>query len=547
MRKFCLLLFAVSLSAFAQHDHRMNSVDMSRAPVLKGLGDIHHKVSTQNELAQKFFDQGLALDYAFNHVEAERAFLQAQKLDPQMAMAWWGQALVLGPNLNDPITPEREQKAYAAIQKAKELGANATREEKALIDALAERYSIEKDHDRAELDLKYAVAMAEVAKQYPDDPDARTLYGAAWMETMPWDYYEQDGKLKPQIKLAEDQFEAVIKRWPNHTGARHFYIHAVEASSNPERAEPSADVLLNLAPSAGHLVHMPSHIYVRVGKYDEAVDSNRKAIVADEDYITQCQAQGIYPAAYYPHNMHMLTFAASMEGNSKEAIATAKKMVDKVPVQFAESVPQLGNVFEPLPMVTLLRFGRWDEVLATPKPGEKLLVAQATWHYAHGVALIRTGKVTEAQQDLEAIKKIAADPELPKQHARRTEATSMVAVAQNELAGEIAASARRYDEAIAFLEKAVAAQDAIPYSEPENWYSPSRDVLGAVLLDANRPADAEKVYRKDLEQHRGNGWSLYGLAKSLRAQGKDDEAEKVEAQFALAWAHADVKLTASRF
>jgi len=546
MRKLYLLLLASSL-AFAQHDHRLNDIDMSRAPLLHGVGDIHHHVSTKSEKAQEFFDQGLSLDYAFNHVEAERAFIQAQKLDPTLAMAWWGQALVLGPNLNDPITPEREAKAYAAIQKAKDLSPHATAEERALIDALAKRYSNEKDHDRARLDHDYAIAMDLVVQKFPNDPDARTLYGASWMETMPWDYYEQGGKLKPEIKLAEDEFEYVMKRWPRHTGAHHFYIHAVEASSTPERGLHSAAVLGSLAPSAGHLVHMPSHIYVRTGAYEDAAQVNRNAILADESYITQCQAQGIYPAVYYPHNMHMLTFATAMEGNSQEAIATAKKMVSKVPPEIADGIPQLGNLFVPLPMVTLLRFGHWDEVIAYPKPSDKLLIATATWHYAHGVALLRTDKVTEAEQDLAAIKAISINPDLPSQHARHTGAASMVAIAENELAGEIAADKHHFDEAIAYLEKAVAAQDALPYTEPEDWYSPTRDVLGAVLLEANRPADAEKVYLRDLEQHRENGWSLYGLAEALRALHKNDEATNIQARFNAAWTHADVKLTASRF
>jgi len=547
MRKVFLLFLALSTPAFCQHDHRLNDVDMSRAPLLKGLGDIHHKVSTENELAQKYFDQGLALDYAFNHAEAERAFIHAQKLDPKLAMAWWGQALVLGSNINDPVTPEREDKAYAAIQKAKELSASVSASDKDYIDALAVRYSNEKERDRAKLDRAYSDALAALAKKYPDDPDAITLHGASLMEMMPWDYYLTNGDPKPEIVTAQQEFETVIKRWPRHTGAPHYYIHAVEASSTPERGLPSAEILGSLAPAAGHLVHMPSHIYVRTGHYYDAMRVNESAVAADEDYISQCRAQGIYPVRYYPHNMHMLSFAAAMEGRSQEAIANASKIVTKVPADMAVEHPALGNMFVPLRTMAMLRFGHWDEVLALPEPNAKLLIADAIWRYGRGVAFVRTGKLEDAGKELAAIDTIAANPDLEHQYLRRADGETLVSIAQNALAGELAENSKQYDAAIATLEKAVAAQDSLHYSEPEDWYFPVRHVLGAVLLEANRPAQAEKVYLKDLEQHRENGWALYGLAKALRAQGKNDDAERAKARFGAAWMHADVKITASRF
>ena len=547
MRKLCLLLFAVALSTFAQHNHRLNDVDMSRAPLLQGVGGVKHHVSTKNPQAQRFFDQGLNLFYAFNHAEAERAFVQAQKLDPNLAMAWWGQALALAPNINDPITPDRAEKAYAAIQTAVAKSKKAPTEEKDYITTLAIRYSPDKNADRAKLDLDYARAMGELAKKYPNDTDALVLYAGALMETMPWDYYEPNGDPKPDTVTIQKTLEAAIRQSPHHTGALHYYIHAVEASSTPDRGEPVADTLAPLAPSAGHLVHMPSHIYLRVGRWNDAVEANRKAILADEDYISQCRAQGLYPVAYYPHNIHMGSFAAAMEGNSAEALLQANKMATKVPAEISDEMPFWGNIVTSLPVLAMVRFGRWDDVLEYPQPSAKLIVSNAVWHYGRGLALIRSGKSDDTDAELAAIRKLSTDPALKDMKMGNNDGAKIVTITENALSGELAASRKQWEDAVSSLEKAVSVQDSLHYNEPEDWYLPVRHDLGAVLLDANRPADAEQVYRKDLEQHRWNGWALYGLAKSLRAQGKNDEAERVEAQFALAWAHADVKLTASRF
>jgi tetratricopeptide (TPR) repeat protein len=543
-----LFFLVIVVGATAQHKHEASlSVDMGRAPLLKGVGDINHPVSTKNPDAQRFFNQGLALIYAFNHLEAERAFVQAQKLDPKLAMAWWGQALALAPNINDPITPDRADKAYAAIQTALQKSKGAPAAERDNITTLAKRYSPDKNADRAKLDVNYSKAMDDLARKYPDDPDAQTLYASALMETMPWDYYEANGDPKPEIIAAQKTLEATIKRWPNHTGANHFYIHAVEASSTPDRGEPSADRLGVLAPSAGHLVHMPSHIYLRVGRWEDAAEVNRKAALADEDYISQCHAQGIYPVMYYPHNLHMGSFAAAMKGGSTEAIALANKMAAKVPEVVSEEMPSWGNLVTSMPVMAMVRFGKWEDVLKYPEPSQKLLASVAIWHFGRGVALVRTGKATEAESELGAIKKIAADPSLKVMKVGFNDGSKVVSIAENGLAGELAASRKQYDIALVSLGKAVTIQDSFHYNEPEDWYFPMRHMLGAVLLEAGRPADAEQLYRKDLEQHPHNGWALYGLAKSLRAQGKDDGAELAEAQFATAWAYADVKLLASSY
>jgi tetratricopeptide (TPR) repeat protein len=553
MRRFLLLIVAACLLAeplVAQHKHEPDqSVDMSRAPLLQGVGVINHPVSTKNKQAQQFFNQGIALIYAFNHLEAERAFIQAQKLDPKLAMAWWGQALALAPNINDPITPDRAGRAYAAIQIAIQKSKGKPQVERDYINTLAKRYSPDKDADRAKLDLTYAKAMGDLAKKYPDDPEAQVLYASALMETMPWDYYQPNGDPKPEIVIVQTTLESSMKRWPNHTGALHLYIHAVEASSTPARGEPVADALAPLAPSAGHLVHMPSHIYLRVGRWEDAAEANRKASLADEDYISQCNAQGIYPIAYYPHNLHMGSFSASMQGGSTEAIGLAYKMSAKIPAEVGDEMPFWGNIFTSLPVLADIRFGRWDDILKYPQPSAKLLASNAIWHYGRGLALLRTGKVDQADAELAAIKKIADDPALKKNDMKmgNNPAEKMVAISQNALVGELAASRKQWDAAVAALQKAVEVQDSLHYNEPEDWYLPMRHALGAVLLEAGKPSEAEQVYRTDLEKHPKNGWALYGLAKSLRAQGKNDDAELAEAQFAMAWMHADVKLTSSAF
>jgi tetratricopeptide (TPR) repeat protein len=543
-----LIVFALAAGAPAQHKHNPDQkVDMARAPLLKGVGDIDHPVSTKNKEAQQFFNQGLALIYAFNHLEAERAFVQAQKLDPKLAMAWWGQALALAPNINDPITPDRAGRAYQAIQIAIKKQKNASKAERDYIQTLAQRYSPDKNADRVKLDLVYAKAMGELAKRQPNDPDAQTLYASALMETMPWDYYQPNGDPKPEILVVQKTLEDTMKRWPNHTGAHHLYIHAVEASSTPNRGEPSADVLGGLAPIAGHLVHMPSHIYLRVGRWEDAAEANRKASKADEDYIAQCRAQGLYPVMYYPHNLHMGSFAASMQGGQQEAVGLAYKMAAKIPAAVGDEAPHWGNIFTSLPVMADLRFGKWEDILKYPQPPNKLLGSNAIWHYGRGVALIRTGKADDADKELEAIKKIAEDPGLKDQKMGNNEVAKIVAMSQNSLAGELAASRKQYEAAVSALEKAVEVQDTLHYNEPEDWYIPMRHSLGAVLLDAGRAADAEKVYREDLKRHPKNGWALRGVAESLRAQGKTEEANQAEADFTAAWTHADVKIAKSWF
>jgi tetratricopeptide (TPR) repeat protein len=517
------------------------------APLLKGIGDLHRPIKTNSPDAQIYFDQALTLLYAFNHHESERSFRQVAELDPTCAMAYWGQALALGPNINDPLPDaEREQKAYAAVQKAVSLEGNAAPPERALIQALATRYSAQPD--RQALNLAYAAAMEKVAAAYPDDPDVQVLYADALMNTTPWDYWLKGGVPKPLTTKVLAALDRVMKNYPNHPGAHHFHIHAVEAV-DPDRAVASADKLGTLVPVAGHLVHMPGHIYIRVGRYEDAAEANRKAIRADENYITQCRAQGLYPTGYYPHNIHFLWAALTMQGHGKEAIETARKAASKHSEEHFHQ-PGFGfpHLLSAVPTFALLRFGKFDEVLAEPEPAESMQFARGIRHFARGMAFRANGDTASAKKELAALQQIAARPELAELKVFDVNAlSSLLEIGSKMLAGEIEAAKGNFGEAERLLREAAECEDSLLYSEPPDWPQPVRHSLGAVLLEAGRPADAEKVYREDLVRHRGNGWALFGLMESLRAQGKAAEATQVEKQFRKAWAGADVQLTASRF
>jgi tetratricopeptide (TPR) repeat protein len=519
------------------------------APLLDNLGGHRHPISTKSSLAQRYFDQGLTLIYGFNHAEAVRSFREAARLDPECAMAYWGIALGLGPNINASMPEDAVPEAYAALQKALELAGRASEKEAAYIRALAARYTKEPVKDRKALDAAYATAMREVWKRHPDDLDAATLYAEALMDTMPWDYWTKDGKPKPDTVQALAALEAVLARNPNHPGANHYYIHAVEASPNPERGVPSADRLRDLVPGAGHLVHMPAHIYIRVGRYHDAVIANERAIEADNQYITQCHAQGLYPLAYVPHNHHFLWASAMLEGHSAKAVAAAREVAAHADAKKMRE-PGYGTLqhYSVIPLYALVRFGRWDEALKAPAPDKDLLYPTGVWHYARGMALTRKGRLDEAARELERLQAVAADPALESVTIWDINTTaSLMRVAVESLAGEMAAARGDYAQAVRRLEEAVRLENELRYDEPPPWGSPMRQALGAVLLDAGRPADAERVYLEDLEHYPENGWSLFGLEKSLRAQGKAEAAAAVAARLKEAWANADVTLTASRF
>ncbi len=527
-------------------DTKSAVVEGQIAPRLQNLGNHKHPVTTSSPRAQLFFNQGLTLTFGFNHREAARSFREVARLDPDCAMAYWGQALVLGPNINMPMPPDAEPQAHELIQKAVALKAKVSERERAYIDALATRYSNEEKPDRKALDRAYAEAARQLSERYPDDLDAATLYAEALMDLRPWNYWTKDGRPYPRTLKIVSVLESVLERNPNHPLGIHLYIHAVEAVK-PELAEAGADRLGKLAPGAGHLVHMPSHIYRRVGRYADASEANVQAIAADEDYITQCRAQGIYPLGYYPHNIHFLWDAASMEGRSEVAIDAARKVASKLSAEKLREIPML-NSFAVVPLFAYTRFGKWEEILQEPRPADDLLFLAGIWHYARGLAFTATGRLDAAATELESLDKIAADKSLQDLALfSPNSGAPIIKIAAEVLAGRLAAKRGETEKAIAHLHRAVLLEDALVYTEPADWHYPVRQSLGAVLLQAGRAAEAETVYWEDLRRNPENGWSLFGLMKSLEAQGKTEQAEEIEQRFRKAWTRANVTLTASRF
>lgn len=515
------------------------------APLFKNLGDLHLKISTDSERAQAFFDQGLRLTYAFNHAEAHRAFMEAARLDPNAAMAFWGQAYALGPNINDALPDEeRRTKSYEAIQKARQLSKNATTTEKAMIEALTTRYSEDVSVELQELNQSYMDAMNSLSQKFPEDANIQTLYAASVMNTMPWNYWDNEGNPMPNTLAAKKALETAFALNPDHPGAHHYYIHMVELP-HPDLAEKSADKLGGLMPAAGHLVHMPSHIYIRVGRYEDAVKANQKAIMADEDYISQCFSQGMYPLGYYPHNIHFLWSASSLLGASEMAIDAAKKTAEKVPIGELASLPFLQD-FASTPLLAYTRFGKWNQILTIPYPGDDYKHLKLIWHYARGIAFLRKDNTKEALEEVAAVEAMLKDPGLEEVVANYTNPSSDIAkVAHKVLLAEVAAYNGDLKSAIEYLEKAVELEDQLIYSEPSPWHIPTRQSLGAVLLKDGQYSAAEKTYREDLEIIRQNGWSLMGLHHSLQKQGKTDEASKVKSEFEKAWKHADIEINTS--
>ena len=533
-----------------QHKHYRESPEARKpapsgalAPRLQDLGKHTFPVSCASEKAQQFINQGVNLAYAFNHAEAGRSFREAARLAPDCAMAYWGEALVMGPNINAPMDPDTESQAYELAQKAKSLSKSASAREKALIEALTKRYSGE-PADRKASDREYALAMAKVAQQFPDDLDVATLYAESMMDLRPWNYWMRDGTPYEGTEEIVALLESVMTRDPKHPGALHLYIHLIEPTKNPERAEKAADALTGLMPGAGHIVHMPAHIYQRVGRYADSAKANERAIAADESYISQCRAQGIYPMAYYPHNIHFLWFATTAQGRSAAAIEAANKTGEQISDEALEQMPMLAG-FRVVKYWALARFGKWDKILALPKPANDLFLTGA-WHYVRGLAFIGKGDTGAAEKELAALNKIAANPALDYVMFSPNTAAGIIAIGPEVLAGELAAVKGDYDKAVAHLGRAVRLEDGLVYTEPTEWHYPPRLALGAVLLEADRPAEAETVYWQVLDRYPDSGWALFGLAEALKKQDKTAEAELIEARFTRGWRDADVKLTASR-
>jgi tetratricopeptide (TPR) repeat protein len=518
------------------------------APLFDGMGSHHHPITTSSSDAQRYFDQGLIIDFAFNHAESARSFRAAQTLDSAAAMTYWGEALALGPNINVTsngkavMADDDRRNAFAAVTKAKQLMANASEKERDYIMALATRYDGDPSTARDPLDIAYMNAMRALHKKYPQDDDAAALFAESIMNTMPWDYWLDGENPKPLGAEAIDVLEMVLARSPQHPMALHLYIHAVEASSSPERAEGAADRLQGLVPGAGHLVHMPAHIYWRVGRYADASAANVLAAQVDEDYIAACNAQGFYPAAYYPHNIHFLWAASSMEGRSEVAIASARKVAANVQLEMVDAFPGV-EFFKTIPLLSLTQFGHWEDILAEPAPPDHLEYSTAIWHYARGTAFARQGDLDAARSEHSKLVPLRTASDVEFLDSLLYPATMLLEIADHLVAGEIAAADNDFGEAIDHFEKAVKVQDALPYTEPPFWYYPTRHSLGRALMLNGNAAKAEAVYREDLEQYPRNGWAMFGLVQSLEAQGKD--ATEAKEKFAFAWRGADVVLKGS--
>lgn len=522
------------------------------ANLLQGLGDHHFPITTRNPEAQRWFDQGLMLTFGFNHDAAERSFLRATQLDPDCAMCWWGASLVLGPHVNAGMDPESNARAWSRLQKARALAGNAGPREQAFINALSARYAQDPPEDRRPLDEAYAAATRQLVEQRADDLDAAVFHAEALMDLQPWNYYDEQRRPIGHTAEIVSVLESVMQRDPDHAGALHLYVHAVEASDDPQRGVAAADRLRELIPGSGHLVHMPAHIYARVGRWHDAVIANERAIEADDAYLAVCRGntKGIYPLGYVPHNHHFLWFAASMEGNSQTARRAALETAKRTNLPELMRTPGYAGLqhYWMTPWFDRVRFGRWDEIAASPNPAEDLPYVTAIWHYAQGTAAARQQRDDDAQRHLLALRTLVADPVLDTMTMwDRYPLTHAANIAERSLTAEIASANGDRDTAIAALREAAAIEDQIPYDEPPGWHAPVRHSLGALLLDAGRADEAEAVYRKELARNPANGWSLHGLAKSLRAQRRADEAAQVEKQLAEAWQHADVDLVASRF
>jgi tetratricopeptide (TPR) repeat protein len=515
-------------------------------PLLPGLGSHHHAISTTSPLAQLYFDQGLRLIYAFNHDEARRSFEQAARLDPHAAMPRWGIALALGPNINNRmVDAAREKAAFAAIQAARALAGGATPIERAYIEALSARYSAVPTHHRSALDRAYADAMRDLTRRFPDDLDAATLFAEALMDLHPWDLWTREGEPGPDTPEIVATLEAVLARAPEHPGANHYYIHAVEASSHPEKALPSAERLPGLMPGAGHLAHMPAHIYIRLGRYAEASHATEAGALIDRKYLDTHGSDGFYALMYYPHGLQFLSMTASMEARAMKAIESAWAASAAVPDAALREMPMLEG-FRATPFFALARFGRWTDILAAPAPPPEQRFAHGIYHYARGLALARTGDTGGSARELEALEAIrAATPGGTRVGFNR--AAPLLQIGTLVLSGEIALARGRANEAIADLRRAAAIEDTLSYGEPPDWPVPVRHHLGAALLAANRPEEAEAVYLEDLRVNRENGWALLGLLQSLRAQHRSDEAATVARRLAAAWPHTDVAPRGSRF
>ena len=505
------------------------------AALVAGYGTWHHPVSTKSPQAQAFFDQGLRQIYAFNHDEALRSFERAGELDPKLAMAFWGVAEAVGPNYNDPASEDRFAKAHEAIEKAQALAADASAGNKAYIDALAKGFPADASADRRAALEQYRDAMRDVMKRFPDDLDAATLFAEAGMNLHPWGLWRPDGTPEEGTEEIVTTLESVMRREPNHLGAIHYYIHSVEASNSPERALAGANRLAQLAPAAGHIVHMPAHIYIRTGDYQSALTTNQKAALADQAYIKGGAAPGIYSMMYYSHNLHFIAMAAAMNGNYPEARRGAQLLAANVGPH-VKDMPPLGG-FMTVPLAVEVRFHKWNEILKAPQPDAAMQTATVFWHFARGLALAATGKLDEAEAEHKVIAEAEekTSPDEIFQMPINNKTKDILKIAENVLGAKISLAKNDMDATVNQLRAAVATQDLLKYDEPEDWFYPVRESLGAVLLKIGDDAGAEEVFRADLAHHPRNPRCLFGLEQALKAQDKAYDAGFVRKQFDANW------------
>lgn len=516
------------------------------APLLKGLGSVHYKVNTRSAKAQKFFNQGLALTYGFNHGEAYRSFKTALKHDSTCAMAYWGIAMVLGPNYNAPLNPASLADINDAIDKAVKYSKGASPKEKALIHTMTKRFPREEVKDMTPYYEAYAQALKEAHESFPKDMDIATIYADALMNLHPWNLWLKDGNPQPWTPEIVALIEKILQKIPDHPGAMHYYIHATEASNKAEVALPYADKLRTAMPAAGHMVHMPSHTYIRTGHYHKGVVANEKASLADSVYIAQCRAEGFYPLVLYPHNIHFLAACAFLEGSSQKALDAARMVSRKADRKYLADMAGVQH-FYIIPLYVMVHLGRWDEILQEPEPGKSLKYPTAIWHYARGMALAAKGNKTAAEQELKTIQEMLADGSLKDLSIWDVNTImDLVQIAAYSLEGELAGYNGDYATAEDRLTKAIEIEDKLAYTEPPDWFFSVRLSLGHWLVKGKKYAEAEKVYEKDLETFKENGWALKGLFNSLKGQGKEAEALAVSKRFNEAWKYADMKIESSR-
>jgi tetratricopeptide (TPR) repeat protein len=530
-----LVLAQAETAPFKPGQQLPNPASADTPPLYGDLGTLHIPVSTANRRAQAYFDQGMRLAFGFNHAEAARAFRAAQQLDPKCAMCYWGEALVLGPNINAPMFPAAVAPAAAAAARAVALARNATPAEQALIRAIARRYSATPPADRAPLDTAYADAMADAARAFPNNDTIQVLFAESLMDLSPWDYWEAGGA-KPKNRTAEmvDALERVLERNPTHPGAAHYYIHSMEASTHPEKALPAARVLAGQIPGAGHIVHMPSHIYYRIGLYKDALQSNLDAIAADEKYFSRAGSDPVYRGAYYPHNIHFLMVSALMGGEGKTALQAAARLDKALGNDLVKEFAGLQPI-KAAPYFSHVQFSGPEVLVALPDPGPDFVLVKAMWHYARATGFARKGALADARKQVDALAALERNADFKPITAWGIPAPQIVHTALAVATGRLADARGDLPGAIQAYQEAVSVQDALPYTEPPHWYYPVRQSLGSALLRAGQLDAAEQVFRASLARTPSNGWALRGLMEVYRKRGDAAALAAARKRFDATW------------